>query len=744
VKNSLTVCRTPPGPRKDLNRHYKPRTAIMAVSLTFILTSTILFGLQPGLIPTLILLPPPDTDMLVYTTSEEFSSLEPTRGNPWVVSSFYDTLVSYDRERTGRFRPLLVTEVPSLENGRISPDGLTYRFTIRDDSPLTPEDVEYSIERALVRGVLSEAIDSLREVLLGESPFQTYWNGTGVYYNVTVDFEYIDNAVDAEGNDVVFHLKKVYPPFIHVLASSGCSILSKAWCVSHGDWPGTEEAWKDYISPIYLWSDSPLNSPLDFATQGLGPFLLERTGSEYWRPWIFLVRNDKYWRGPARLEKVVIRWNDDWGTSKKLFLAGDADVCSVPKENYAELAEVEGIRVYTGLPRMAYSRLCFNFAATNNSPLIGSGVLDGNGVPPDFFSDIDIRKAFAYSIDYDTIINEIYDGDAQQAASPFLEGFPFHNPDQECYTYDLDRARQHFQQAWDGEVWNKGFNVTLVYITPPGLDFLPPSDFDFGVIAEMLKSNIKAINANFQVDILHEQDVVYDWNDTSFYIYNNYYLNVLGMLEGFDGYAPGKNFLDGYYDYNLDSRIEATRNTVDPVERQVIYNELQRIYHEDVLGITFVQLLTRHYQRDWVWGWYYNPAAVGMDFYEMLKGTYQDATRNIIAYVENLVDSRVLGVYEGISLTETLDSVIAFMDNGILTEASQVLDDFTDQINALHIPVWDKGELTALAQEIIEVLTSNPAPTGGGFEKIMIPVVGGGWAAFVVILVITYIEGDKN
>ena len=67
-----------------------------------------------------------------------------------VVSNCYDTLVVYDRERMDRFRPLLVTEVPSLENGRISADGLTYRFTIRNDSTLTPEDVEYSFERVMV------------------------------------------------------------------------------------------------------------------------------------------------------------------------------------------------------------------------------------------------------------------------------------------------------------------------------------------------------------------------------------------------------------------------------------------------------------------------------------------------------------------------------------------------------------------------------------------------------------------
>jgi peptide/nickel transport system substrate-binding protein len=246
----------------------------MAISLTFILTSTILFGLQPGPILAFQLpTPPPEPDRLVYTTSEGFSSLEPTRGNPWVVSSFYDTLVSYDRERTDRFRPLLVTEVPSVENGRISPDGLTYRFTIRDNSPLMPEDVEYSIERAMIRGKAS-TISTLREVLLGDDAFQTYCDGTGCYYNISVDFEDIDNAVEADGNDVVFHLSKIYPPFMDVLASISCSILSKAWCVVHGDWPGTEETWEDYILPELRFP--PFNSPLDSAAQGFGPFMLER------------------------------------------------------------------------------------------------------------------------------------------------------------------------------------------------------------------------------------------------------------------------------------------------------------------------------------------------------------------------------------------------------------------------------------------------------------------------------------
>ncbi len=750
VKNRSRICPLPSGPLIERPSHLKLRT-IMVVSLTFILTSTILVGLQPAPMlqpvptPVQLILPPPEPDTLVYTFSEHIVSLEPTRDNPWVVSSFYDTLVSYDRGRTDRFRPLLVTEVPSLENGRISPDGLTYRFTIRSDSPLTPEDVEYSFERAMIRG--RYAVGDLREALLGEEAFKSYWNSTGSYYNVTVDFEDIDNAVEAEGNDVVFHLVKIYPSFMQVLASVSCSILSKALSVEAGDWPGTEERWEDYILPRLLFP--PFDSPLDYAAQGFGQFMLERLTMADFLPWhiaeMVLVRNDNYWKGPARLKRVEVKWIGDevkwfgdWETRKQMFLEGDADVCSVPKENYTELDGVEGIRTYTGLPTLGYSGLYFNFATANDSPYIGSGELDGNGVPPDFFSDIDIRKAFAYSIDYDTIINEIYGGEAQHPATPVLEGLPFHNPDQECYTYDLEMARQHFQQAWGGEVWNKGFNVTLVF---HGFDSMRGNCCSHRVvIGEMIKKNVESIDSKFHVNV--ESLGFVCWNNMSFCIdHHSPGLRLDRLISMRGKYADAEisvgygTVFHGYNGSTIDSLAETGMNTVDSVARKEIYYELQRIYHEEVPGVPLAQPTTRHYQRDWVWGWYHNPAAE-MNFYEMLKGTYQDATRNIIAHVEDLVDGGVLGADTGSSLTETLDSAITHMDNGSLGAASQKLSAFIDQVNALDLPVWDRGELTALAQEIIEVLPAIQTPSGDGSDMTITLIVGGGVAAIIVIVLV--------
>ncbi|PIY32206.1 MAG: peptide ABC transporter substrate-binding protein, partial [Candidatus Infernicultor aquiphilus] len=73
-----------------------------------------------------------------------------------VIYNCYDNLINYKGESTSEFVPMLATEVPTVENGLIKDDGLTYIFTIRKDVKfhngdiLTPEDVAYSIKRALI------------------------------------------------------------------------------------------------------------------------------------------------------------------------------------------------------------------------------------------------------------------------------------------------------------------------------------------------------------------------------------------------------------------------------------------------------------------------------------------------------------------------------------------------------------------------------------------------------------------
>ncbi|GAH71111.1 unnamed protein product, partial [marine sediment metagenome] len=99
-------------------------------------------------------------DTIIYATIGGPETMDPhwaydtASGN--VIYQTYDNLINYKGESTSEFVPMLATEVPSAENGLIKDDGLTYIFPIRKDVKfhngdiLTPEDVVYSIKRALI------------------------------------------------------------------------------------------------------------------------------------------------------------------------------------------------------------------------------------------------------------------------------------------------------------------------------------------------------------------------------------------------------------------------------------------------------------------------------------------------------------------------------------------------------------------------------------------------------------------
>ena len=111
---------------------------------------------QPGE-PTAIKNP----DTYTYLTISDLDSLDPAwsydTASHLVIFNVYEPLLGYKGSSTEELVPVIASQVPSTTNGLISPDGLTYTFPIRpgvafqDGTPLTPEDVKYSLMRFLLQ-----------------------------------------------------------------------------------------------------------------------------------------------------------------------------------------------------------------------------------------------------------------------------------------------------------------------------------------------------------------------------------------------------------------------------------------------------------------------------------------------------------------------------------------------------------------------------------------------------------------
>ena len=482
------------------------------------------------------LAPPPappakkNPGMFVAATIGDISSLDPAwqyDNDSWsAVFNVYETLLFYKREKLGEFVPVLST------GWDISEDGQKYTFTIRDGvsfhegGTLEPHDVAYSIWRGLLQdragGPQWILLDPLLEVS-GIKALATQIAGVGEFAAVddsslVQTCQRVKEAVtfDDANRTVTFNLSKPFGPFLQILGSGWGSIVDQEWMIEQGAWDADCGTWTK-------WHDPAAEESVIFQKMnGTGPFKFER-----WRPaeeWS-LVRNESYWlkeplweggpSGPAALDRVVVKVVPEWGTRLTMFKAGDADWVFVPNQFVVQMdplvkEEFEGgerdaakltirnpnggARVFTNLPVVSATDafFTFNVDTEGGNPFVGSGALDGLGIPPDFFSDIHVRKAFSHAFDYQTFIDDIWLGEAIQRTGPIISGHIGYSPDQPVYSFDLKAAEAEFKLAFDGKLWDTGFFLVVIFNT--GND-------QRRVAAEILKHNIESMNPKFKIAI---------------------------------------------------------------------------------------------------------------------------------------------------------------------------------------------------------------------------------------------------
>jgi len=521
------------------------------------------------------------------------------------IWNIYETLVFFDGSHTDKFLPLLAKEVPTLENGGISPDGKTYTFRIRqgvkfhEGGDLTPEDVVYSFKRNMIVDPDGGPMWMLLEALTGQG--STRDKDGKLTPGI---FETIDNAITIEEDRVVFRLPKPFPPLMSILAYSASSILDRQWAISNGCWDGNIHQAAAFNNP------APGYEPLQKIANGTGAYRMK-----LWEPskqFIF-ERFDGYWGSRPALKTAIIKYVKEWSTRKLMLQNGDADRVTVDIPYVPEVEAMRGLTLYE-IPQLSLT--CAFFCRkidTTGNPNIGSGRLDGKGIPPEFFSDINIRKAFLHAFDRQTYKEDVFNGLVILPTSPNIKGLPYHK-DVPVYEFDLNKSRAHMQKAWGGEVWKKGFKMVIAHNT--GNEMREAA-------ALMLAENIMSLNPKFKIEVRNVE-----WKD---YLvqYRNYMFPI--FITGWVAdYADPHNFLYtfmhsqgvygrflAYHNAQVDRLCETGIATVAPEKREQIYTKLQHLWHSEAIGIPLYQQINVRAYRDYVHG--YVPNAMLSDAWEDLK-----------------------------------------------------------------------------------------------------------------------------
>ena len=554
-----------------------------------------------------------DLETLVVAHGGEMQSLDPVFSYDGVTQGMmlnvYDTLLKFNGSSMTDLLPSLATQVPTVENGLISADGLTYTFPIRkgvrfhDGTEMTPEDVRYSLLRFILSDVSGGPSSLLLEPILG---YTSTRNDQG---EIVVDFKQAAQAIQVQGDKVVIKLKKTFAPFLSVLARWGY-VMPKAWVAAHGGWDGTEATWKQYNN------FDKQSSYLFDHMNGTGPFKLVRWDISARR--LQLAANEEYFAGAPNIKNIHMMTVTEPSTLRLLLEGGDVDIAEIPTQYADQLKGNPLITVYDNLPRLRTDPVIFFTLDINaaGNPDIGSGKLDGNGIPPNFFSDIDVRKGFEYAFDYVAFLQEALGGRGTRALGPVPEGLVFYDANDPYYSFDLKKAEEHFKKAWNGEVWEKGFALTITYNTGG----LPRQ-----MAAEMLKRNVESLNPKFKVDVrgvmwasflektaarqmpVWVRGWVADYADP-----HNFYFNFM--------HSDGRYALSqGYKNPKADKLVMKAVAETRPSKRAQYYKELQKIVYEDAMQIYTVHPTGLWAMRSRVKGFSDNPVYMGLYFYPMYK-----------------------------------------------------------------------------------------------------------------------------
>ena len=513
----------------------------------------------------------------VFQTFGEPVTMDPARaydtGSGGIIENVYETLFLYDGEAIDQF-------VPGLATGySVSDDGLTWTFHLREGvkfhsgNTMSCKDVAWSFKY----GAVTANAEGATAYLMGH-----YWLGTQVdgsdkdAYLAEVTWEMIDNIVECpEGPDglvAVVNLVNPTPALVPILTYTAFSILDSEWAIENGQWDGTEATWQDWIGRD-LTAEFLHNN-----VSGTGAYRLVEWGTDS----VVAEAFPEYWGGAPAIQNVVYQYVDEQSTRILAIQQGDAD--RILLNERAALNQLRGAPGVTILEEGWYpasvTAVFFNFDIdTSNNEDVGSGQLDGNGIPSDFFADVNVRRAFAHLFDQEGFVDQIYEGAGQVLTMGMPPAFLGYNPDAPVRTLDLEAAEEYFRAAFDGELWEKGFQFTALYNSGNTIR---------QTALEIMADNLEFINPNFRMTVRG-----LPWAD---YLARTAEKKAPMFALGWAAdYADPSNFINTFYDNDgyysartsvnvpeIQALIDQADTVLDPGERAFLYRDIGTLHYDQV------------------------------------------------------------------------------------------------------------------------------------------------------------------
>jgi peptide/nickel transport system substrate-binding protein len=423
-------------------------------------------------------------ETLRYVTGASVNTLDPnvpgTTREAFAVSlSTYDRLVSFGRKQlNGKW----VFDLDSItgelaESYDVSADGLKITFHLRKDArfqdgtPVTAEDVKWSLDRAVTAPVLGKA-----QLLTGSL--------TSADQFKVIDPSTFEVTLPKPDKLALPNLATVYPIIINSKVAKANATADDPWAI----------AWlKEHIA-------------------GSGAYMIEsfKPGEQ-----VIMKRNEAWNRGTpdksAFFKRVIVQTVPEPATRANLVERGDADITVDLQASDVQALENKGALKVISTPQ--YNSV--TFISMNNT------------IPP--FDNINVRRAIAYALPYDDMFKAALFargtplfGATWTDGRPTTSAFPFPQP----IKLDLDKAREYLKAAGmpDGFSTTFSFNVGQASTAEPMAALVKESLGKIGIKVDIQKLPDAQMSTQINEKKLpFFTEGIIAWLPSTDYFYRNFY-----------------------------------------------------------------------------------------------------------------------------------------------------------------------------------------------------------------------------
>jgi peptide/nickel transport system substrate-binding protein/oligopeptide transport system substrate-binding protein len=319
-----------------------------------------------------------DKQVLRYPVIGDVSTVDPAKDSDtdsdFIIQAAYVGLVGLDDN--------LKVKLNLASTYNVSPDGMTYTFTLRpnlkfaDGTPLTANDVAYSINRTVLPSTKS-TVSYYLSLIKGFDKVSAAKQSTLIG----------DGLIVKDPNTIAINLTQKAPYFLQTLAYPTSFVLEKSMVEKYTAADGST-TFTDHLN------DGGTTGPFKVVSYS------HTTGVE-------MVSNENYYGPKPALQHLSILFYKDYNGTYQAYQANQVDFTQLPSANVAGERNSPGFRE---TPRLTERYLAMNYL---DKP----------------FDNLKVRQAFALAINKDSIVQGPMRGTFTATNHVIPSGMPGYYPD---------------------------------------------------------------------------------------------------------------------------------------------------------------------------------------------------------------------------------------------------------------------------------------------------------------------------